>query len=152
MVSGWSNKYKKLTTVTCLHGWLHGHIKSKPMQMPVVPVYRLSRICREIYFCCRLPIPVARIAAIKSSPSAENVKNTVTTSPESTANVGDTVTLPAKEVVIQNTNEEKSSSPLALNPLKTKMEKLETLLTDGIITEEEFSKKKQQMIDEYLIV
>lgn len=94
------------------------------------------------------------VNAIVCPYCAENVKNTsVTASSANTAKVGNTLNSPEKEeVVIEKTIKNKSSSSIEIDPVKAKMQRLEALLADGIITQDEFNSRKQQILDEYLNV
>ena len=101
------------------------------------------------YICPHCGVSIS--ASVSICPfCAENVKNTAPSSPVSAATVGNTVKSPEKEVVIEKTIEE--TPPFSGEPVKTKMRKLEALLADGIITQDDFNSRKQQIIDEYLNV
>lgn len=92
------------------------------------------------------------VNAIVCPYCAENVKNTsVTASSANTDKAGITLNSPAKEeVVIEKTIKNKSLSSIEIDPVKAKMQRLEALLADGIITHEEFNNKRQQIISGFL--
>lgn len=92
------------------------------------------------------------VNAIVCPYCAENVKNTsVTASSANTAKVGNTLNSPEKEgSIIEKTTDKTASPSTEIDPVKTRMKRLDALLAEGIITQEEFNNKRQQIISGFL--
>lgn len=152
----WKSKANSETNFYSTQEKQKGYIPSKPPSFKSKEEYHQWKEARlkntqpsQNFICPHCDESIS--ASVSTCPfCAEDVKNTTPSSPPSAATGDNIVKPPENEIVIEKPIEETPRPPVETDPFKLKMRKLETLLADGIITQDEFNKKKEQLINSYL--